>query len=218
MIHTVKGFGIVNKTKVDDFLELSCFFDYPANIGNLISGSSAFSKSSLNIWKFMVHVLLKPGLENFEHHFTSVWDECNCAVVWAFFGITTKDCIVKAMVFPLVMYAWESWIIKKAEHRRTDAFELLFWRRLLRVYWTARWSNQSVLGNQSWIFIRKTDVETEAPILWPPAARSWLIVINLDAGNDWRHEEKGTAEDEIIGWHHWFNGHEFEKTPGNAEE
>ena len=64
VIHTVKGFGIVNKTKVDDFLELSCFFDYPANIGNLISGSSAFSKSSLNIWKFMVHVLLKPGLEN----------------------------------------------------------------------------------------------------------------------------------------------------------
>ena len=65
---------------------LSCFFDL-TDIGNLISGSSAFSKSSLNIWKFMVHILLKPGLENFEHYFTSVWDECNCAVVWAFFGI-----------------------------------------------------------------------------------------------------------------------------------
>ena len=69
------------------FLELSCVFDDPAHVGNLISGSSAFSKTSLNIWKFMVHVFLKPGLENFEHYFTSMWDECNCAVVWAFFGI-----------------------------------------------------------------------------------------------------------------------------------
>ena len=69
VIHTVKGFGVVNKTEV--FLELSCFFDDPIDVGNLISGSSAFSQSSLNIWKFMVHVLLKPGLENFEHYFTS---------------------------------------------------------------------------------------------------------------------------------------------------
>ena len=86
VIHTVKGFGIVNKAEIM-FLELSCFFHDPADIGNLISGSSAFSKASLNIWKFTVHVLLKPGLENFEHYFTRVWDECNCAVVWVFFGI-----------------------------------------------------------------------------------------------------------------------------------
>ena len=72
VIHTVKGFGIVNKAEIDVFLELSCFFDDPANVGNLISGSSAFSKSSLNIWKFAVHILLKPGLENFEHYFTSM--------------------------------------------------------------------------------------------------------------------------------------------------
>ena len=72
VIHIVKGFGIVNKAKVDVFLELSCFFDDPSNVGNLISGSSAFSKSSLNIWKFTVHVLLKPGLENFKHYFTSM--------------------------------------------------------------------------------------------------------------------------------------------------
>ena len=72
VIHTVKGFGIVNKAEIDGFLELSCFFDDPADDGNLISGSSAFSKTSLNIWKFMVHVLLKPGLENFKHYFTSV--------------------------------------------------------------------------------------------------------------------------------------------------
>ena len=72
MIHTVKGFGIVSKAKVDVFLELSCFFKDPTDVGNLISGSSAFSKPSLNIWKFMVHVLLKPGLENFEHYFASI--------------------------------------------------------------------------------------------------------------------------------------------------
>ena len=72
VIHTVKGFGIVNKAEIDVFLELSCFFDDPVDVGNLISGSSAFSKSSLNIWKFKVHVLLKPGLENFEHYFTSL--------------------------------------------------------------------------------------------------------------------------------------------------
>ena len=72
VIHTVKGFGIVNKAEVDVFLELSCFFNDPADVGNLISGSSAFSKSSLNICKFTVHILLKPGLENFEHYFASV--------------------------------------------------------------------------------------------------------------------------------------------------
>ena len=87
VIHTVKGFGLVNEAEIDVFLELSCFFNDPTDVGNSISGSSAFSKSSLNIWKFIVHVLLKPGLENFEHYFASVWDECNCAVVWAFFGI-----------------------------------------------------------------------------------------------------------------------------------
>ena len=87
VIHTIEGFGIVNKVEIDGFLELSCFFDDPSNVENLISGSSDFSKTSLNIWKFTVHVLLKPGLETFEHYITSVWDECNCVVVWAFFGI-----------------------------------------------------------------------------------------------------------------------------------
>ena len=87
VIHTVKVFGIVIKAEVDVFLELSHFFDDPMDVGNLISGSSAFSKSSLYIWKFTIHVLLKPGLENFEHYCARVWDECTCAVVWAFFGI-----------------------------------------------------------------------------------------------------------------------------------
>ena len=95
VIHTVKGFGIVNKAEVDVFLERSWFFDDPSDVGNLISGSSAFSKTSLNIKKFMVHILLKSGLENFEHYFTSVCDEYNCAVLehslaLPFFGIGMK--------------------------------------------------------------------------------------------------------------------------------
>ena len=81
VIHTVKGFGIVSKAEIDIFLELSCFFHDPADVGNLISGSSGFSKFSLNIWKFTVPLLLKPGLENFEHYLDSVGDEYNCAVV-----------------------------------------------------------------------------------------------------------------------------------------
>ena len=87
VVHTIKGFGIINKAEVDSFLELPCFFDDPVDVDNLISGSSAFSKTSLNIWKFTVHVMLKSGLENFELYFNSVWDECNCVIVWAFFGI-----------------------------------------------------------------------------------------------------------------------------------
>ena len=87
VIHTVEGFSIVNKAETDVFLEFSCFLDDPTDVGSLISGSSAFSKTRLIIWKFTVHVLLKPGLENFEHFFTSMWDECNWMVVWAFFGI-----------------------------------------------------------------------------------------------------------------------------------
>ena len=87
VIYTVKGFGTINKAKVDILLELSCFFNDPTDDGNLIFGSSAFSKSSLNIWRFTVHLLLKPGLENFEHYFASMWNECNCVAVWTFFGM-----------------------------------------------------------------------------------------------------------------------------------
>ena len=88
MIHTVKGFGIVNQAEVDVFLELSCFFDDAMDVGNLISGSSACSKFSLNIWKFTIHVLLKPGLENFKCYFANMRDEWNCVVVWTIFGIS----------------------------------------------------------------------------------------------------------------------------------
>ena len=110
VIHTVKGFGIVNKAEIDVFLELSCFFHDPADVGDLISGSSAFSKTSLNIRKFTVHILLKPGLENFEHYTGSVWDECNCAVVWAFFGIALLwDRTRKSLIRLLSEFLKKSW-------------------------------------------------------------------------------------------------------------
>ena len=101
--------------------------------------------------------------------------------------LPTKVHLVKAMVFPVVMYECESWAIKKAECRRINAFELWYWRRLLRVPWTARRSNQSIVKeiNQSWVFIGRTDVEAETPILWPPAAKRWLIWKDPDAGKDW---------------------------------
>ena len=86
VIRTVKGFGVVNEIYV--FLEFSCFFSDPTDVGTLISGSSAFSKSNLKIWKFLVYELLKPRSENFEHYFVSMWNKCNCVVVWTFFGIT----------------------------------------------------------------------------------------------------------------------------------
>ena len=99
VIHTIKCFGIVDKAELDAFLKLSCFFDDPADVGNLISGSSTFCKSSLNIWEFRVHVLLKSVLENFEHHFASVWDVFNCSVVWAFFGTASLDSGIKTDLF-----------------------------------------------------------------------------------------------------------------------
>ena len=91
--------------------------------------------------------------------------------------LPTKVCLVKAMVFPVAMYGCESWTIKKAEHWRIDAFELWCWRRLLRVPWTARRSNQSVHseGDQSWDVFRRNDAEAETPVLWPPHEKSWLI-------------------------------------------
>ena len=101
-----KGFGIVNKAEVHVFLELYCFFNDPVVVGNLISGSSAFSKSSLDIWKFTVQVLLKPGLKNFEHYFTSVWDECNCAVVWAFLALHFFGIGMKTDLFQSYGHCW----------------------------------------------------------------------------------------------------------------
>ena len=129
--------------------------------------------------------------------------------------LPTKVHLVKAMVSPVVMYGCESWTVKKVEHWRIDAFELWCWRRLLRVPWTARRSNPSILKeNQPWIFIGRSDAEAETPIPWSPDEKNWFTGQDSDAGKDWRQEEKGTTEDEMVGWHHRLNGHEFEQAPG----
>ena len=118
------------------------------------------------------------------------------------------------MVFPVVMYGCDSWTVKKAEHRRIDAFELWCWRRLLRVPWTARRSSQSILKEIS----PGIDAKAETPVLWPPHAKSWLIGKDSDSGRDWGQEEKGMTEDEMAGWPHWLDGHESEWTPGDCDE
>ena len=125
--------------------------------------------------------------------------------------LATKVRLVKDMVFPVVIYGCESWTIKKAECWRTDAFELWCWRKTLESPLDCKKIKPvNPKGNQSWIFIRRTDAEAEAPILWPPDMKSWLTGKDPDAGKTWRWEEKGTTEDEMVGWHHWLNGHEFE--------
>ena len=113
--------------------------------------------------------------------------------------------------FPVVMYGCESWTIKKAECRRIDAFELWCWRRkTLESPLDCRDQPVHPKGNQSWIFIGRTNSEAETPILWPPDEKNWLIWKDPDAGKDWGQEKKGMTEDEMVGWHHWLNGHEFE--------
>ena len=128
--------------------------------------------------------------------------------------LPTKVRLGKAMVFPVVMYGCENSTMKKAEHWRINAFELWRWRRPLDCK-----EIQPVhpKENQSWIFVGRTDAEAETPILWPPDANNWLIGKDPDAGKYWRQEEKGTTEDEMVGWHHWPNGHVFEQALGVGE-
>ena len=123
--------------------------------------------------------------------------------------LPTKVHLVKAMVLPVVMYGCESWTIKKAERQRIDAFELWCWRRLESPLDCKEIQPIHSKGNQSWIFIGRTDAEAETPVLWPPDVKSWLIWKVPYAGND-RRREKGTTEDEMVGWHHRLDGLESE--------
>ena len=122
--------------------------------------------------------------------------------------LPTKVCLVKAMVFPVVMYGCENWDSKESW---IDASELWHWRRLLRVPWTAKRFNQSVLKEISLKYsLEGLMLRPKLPILWPSDVKNWLTGKDPDAGKDWRQEEKGTTEDEMVGWHHRLNGHEFE--------
>ena len=122
---------------------------------------------------------------------------------------------VKAIVFPVVIYGCESWAIKKAEHKTIDAFELWWWRRLLRVPWTARRSNQSILKEISPEHsLEGLMLKLKLQYSGHLNAKSWLIRKDPDAGKDWRQAEKWMTEDEMVGWHHWLNEHEFEQASG----
>ena len=124
--------------------------------------------------------------------------------------LPTKVHLVKAMVFPVVMYGCESWTVKKAECGKIDAFELWCWRTLESPLDCKEIQPVHPKGDQSWVFIGRTDAEAETLILWPPHAKSWLIGKYPDAGKDWGQEEKGMTEDEMAEWPHWLDGHEFE--------
>ena len=116
------------------------------------------------------------------------------------------------------MYGCESWTIRKAERRRIDAFELCYWRTLESPLACKEIQPVHPKGDQSWMFTGKSGAEAETPIFWPPDAKSWLIGKDPDAGKDWEQEEKGTTEDEMVGWHHWHNGHGFGWTLGVGDE
>ena len=124
--------------------------------------------------------------------------------------LPAKVHLVKAMVFPRVMYGCDSWTIKKAECWRIDAFELWCWRKLLCPLNCKEIQPVHPKGDQSWVFIGRTDAEAETPILWSPDVKNWLTEKDPDSGKDWRQEDNGMTEDEMVGWHHWLNGHEFE--------
>ena len=124
--------------------------------------------------------------------------------------LPTKVCLVKAIVFSVVIYGYESWTVKKAERRRIDGFELWCWRRLESPLDCKEIQPVHPKGDQSWVFIGRNHAEAETPVLWPPDAKSWLIGKDFDAWRDWGQEEKGTTEDEMAGWHHQLDGCEFE--------
>ena len=128
--------------------------------------------------------------------------------------LPTKVHLVKAMVFPVVKYGSESWTINKAEHHRIDAFGLWYCRRLESPLDCKEIQPVHPKVDQSWLFIGRTDAEVETPILWPADAKNWLTRKGPDAGKDWRQEEKGMTEDEMVGWHHWFDGYEFVQALG----
>ena len=131
--------------------------------------------------------------------------------------LPTKVHLVKAMVFPVVMYGCDSWTIKKTAHWRIDAFELWCWRRPLWVPWTARRSNQLILKEINPDYSLKGLLLKLKLQYFGHLIQRAASLESPDAQNDWRQEEKGTTEDEMVGWYHWFNGHEFEQTPGDSE-
>ena len=126
------------------------------------------------------------------------------------FTLPTKVRLVKAMVFPVVMYRCESWTVEKAVSKNRCFWTVVLEKTLESPLDCKKIQPVHPKGDQSWVFIGKTDAEAETPVLWPPHVKNWLIGKDPDAGRDWGQEKKGTTEDEMVGWHHRLNGHEFE--------
>jgi len=244
LIRTVKGFSVVHEAEVDAFLEFPCFFYEPTDVGNLISDSSAFSKSSLYIWNFSAHILLKPSLKDFEHNLASMWNVCNCTVIWTFFGIAFFcDCNENWFSSPLATAEFSDFAGILMVYLTASSFRIwkssagtpslplaLFVVMLPKAYLLSNVVLEKTLespldnkeikpvnpkGNQLWIFSERTDAETEAPILWPPDEKSWLEK-TLVLGKIESRRRRG-PQDDMVGWHHRLSGHEFELTPGDSE-
>ena len=148
--------------------------------------------------------MLTPWKESYDHSIFKSRD----------ITLPTKVHLVKAMVFPVVMYGCESWTVKKAECWRIDAFELWCWRRLESPLDCKEIQPVHSEGDQPWDFFGRSDAKAETPVLWPHHVKSWLIGKDSDAGRDWGQEKKGMTEDEMAVWHHWLDGRESEWTPG----
>ena len=131
--------------------------------------------------------------------------------------LPTQVHLVKDMVFPVVMYGWESWTTKKTETWRTDVWTVVLKKILESPLDCKEIQPVHPQGNQSWIFIGRTDADVETAILWPPDTKNWLIGKDPDPGKDQRQDEKGTTEDEMVKWYYWLDGHEFEQAPGVGE-
>ena len=146
--------------------------------------------------------------------FVTLWTNMDSILKSRDITLPTKVCLVKATIFPVVMYGCESWTIKKAECWRIDAFELWCWRTLESPLDCKEIQPVHPKGNQPWVFIGRSDAEAEKPILWLPDAKNWLTGKDPDTGKDWRREEKGMTEDKMVGWHYRLTGHEFEQALG----
>ena len=188
----------------------SWVFDDPVDVDNLISSSSGFSKSSLNIWKFMVYVVLKPGSEIFfvpkqhiksqKHHFA------NRGLSSQSYGFSSSHIWMWEMDYK------EGWVLKK----------WCFWTVMLEKTLEHPLDSKEITpvkpkGNQSLVFIGRTNAEAEAPVLWPPDVKSQITRKDPDAGKDGRQEEEGATEGEMVGWHHQLNWHEFKQAPRGSE-
>ena len=209
LINTLSGSAHSHSFQTSCHAWLNCFMQLSRNFKKLYIGL---------YFGFCINIFLVDSF--WKHQFSSVqsslWSNSHICTwlhslaIWAFVGKVMSLLFNKLSRFVIAF-------LLSTKHLFIDAFKLWCCRRLLRVPWTTQIKPVNPKGNQPWIFTRRTDAEAEAPILWPPDAKNQLTGKDPDAGKDWRQEEKGVTEDEMVGWHHWLNGHGFEQTLGDTE-